>query len=78
MLLDERYGCFIRDYPIDKRSIEMSDGVKETMCTRCDHRNVCKFKKDYLKALELCKDIPYDFAVSIVCKHCNYSNRKEK
>lgn len=65
---------FIVDYIPDERSIKMSDGVKETMCTRCDHRNVCKFKEDYLKALELVKDIPYEFSVSIICKHHKNSN----
>ena len=30
----------------------MSDCVKETLCTRCEHRNVCKYKEDYLKVVE--------------------------
>ena len=30
----------------------MSDCVKETLCTRCEHRNICKYKQDYLKIIE--------------------------
>lgn len=30
----------------------MSDGVRETQCTKCAHRHVCKYKDMYLKALE--------------------------
>ena len=31
---------------------EMSEYKKETACTICDHRDVCKYKLDYLKILE--------------------------
>lgn len=30
----------------------MSDGVKETPCTHCVHRTVCKHKDDFLKAVQ--------------------------
>lgn len=30
----------------------MIDCVKETLCTKCEHRNVCKYKEDYLKVVE--------------------------
>lgn len=30
----------------------MSDGVRETPCTRCVHRTVCKHKDDFLKAIQ--------------------------
>lgn len=30
----------------------MKDCVKETLCTKCEHRNVCKYKEDYLKVVE--------------------------
>lgn len=30
----------------------MSDGVRETQCTKCAHRHVCKYKDIYLRALE--------------------------
>lgn len=28
------------------------DGVKETLCTRCVHLNVCAYKQDYLDILK--------------------------
>lgn len=28
------------------------NGVKETLCTRCIHLNVCAYKKDYLDILK--------------------------
>lgn len=31
----------------------MSDGVKETLCTLCAHREVCVYKKDYLDILKV-------------------------
>lgn len=30
----------------------MSDGVRETPCTHCVHRTVCKYKDDFLKAIQ--------------------------
>ena len=30
----------------------MSDGVKETQCTRCVHKDVCAYKLDYLNILK--------------------------
>lgn len=30
----------------------MSEGVKETLCTRCAHREVCIHKLDYLNILK--------------------------
>lgn len=30
----------------------MSDGVKETLCTHCTHREVCTYKNDYLDILK--------------------------
>lgn len=30
----------------------MSDGVRETPCTHCVHRTVCKHKDDFLKAIQ--------------------------
>ena len=60
----------------------MSEGVKETLCTRCAHREVCAYKQDFLdivKAVEnasVVRDTPkkviyYDFIseISIGCKH---------
>lgn len=30
----------------------MDDCVKETLCTLCDHREVCSYKQDYLNILK--------------------------
>lgn len=30
----------------------MSDGVKEALCTSCEHREVCMYKLDYLNILK--------------------------
>lgn len=30
----------------------MSDGVRETICTHCEHRDVCKHKETYLEFLK--------------------------
>lgn len=30
----------------------MSEGVKETLCTHCTHREVCAYKLDYLDILK--------------------------
>jgi hypothetical protein len=30
----------------------MSDGVRETPCTHCVHRTVCKHKDNFLKAIQ--------------------------
>lgn len=39
----------------------MSDCVKETLCTRCEHRGVCKYKKDYLNILKSINDAYVNF-----------------
>lgn len=42
--------------------------VKETLCTRCAHREVCIYKQDYLDILYtientvVTKDTPYEIA----------------
>lgn len=35
----------------------MPEGVKETLCTYCDHREVCVHKLDYLNILKAIKDV---------------------
>ena len=35
----------------------MSEGVKETLCTCCAHRDVCIYKLDYLNILKSIEDI---------------------
>lgn len=46
----------------------MFEGVKETLCTRCAHRDVCAHKQDYLDIL---KAVEYDFIgeISVKCKY---------
>lgn len=34
----------------------MIDAVKETPCTRCAHRTVCKHKDDFLKVVQAVND----------------------
>ena len=34
----------------------MSEGVKETLCTHCTHREVCAYKRDYLDILKAVED----------------------
>lgn len=65
-------------------------GVKETLCTRCIHKDVCSYKHDYLdiiKAVEnvtvakglycVKKVIDYDFigTIHVSCRY--YENRTE-
>ena len=38
----------------------MSDGVKETLCTRCVHRTVCKHKDEFLKAIQAVNEATVD------------------
>lgn len=42
-------------------------GVKETLCTRCAHREVCTYKQDYL-------DIQISQAIALV----NRNHRRKK
>lgn len=32
-------------------------GTKETVCTKCAHRNVCKYKDDYLDILKAISNV---------------------
>ena len=34
----------------------MFEGVKETLCTHCTHREVCAYKRDYLDILKAVED----------------------
>ena len=55
----------------------MSDCVKETLCTKCEHREVCKYKKDYVNFTTddgkgaMKKVIDYDFIgeIEVPCKY---------
>ena len=44
---------------------------KETICTRCIHKNVCEYKSSYLKILEQIDglDIHDPFTVTLDCKY---------
>lgn len=48
------------------------NGVKESDCTYCIHREVCGIKKDYLDLLSKLPDLIKDtrFTVKMSCKHC--------
>ena len=35
---------------------QRSEGVKETLCTRCAHLEVCTYKQDYLDILKAVED----------------------
>ena len=35
----------------------MPEGVKETLCTHCTHREVCAYKQDYLDILKAIEDV---------------------
>lgn len=39
----------------------MANAVKETICTNCIHRNVCKNCTEYLKVVEACDRIKISF-----------------
>ena len=34
----------------------MSEGVKETLCTHCIHREVCAYKQDFLDIIKAVED----------------------
>ena len=38
----------------------MADCVKETLCTRCVHRGVCRYTEDYLEVLKAVESITVD------------------
>lgn len=59
----------------------MDGAVKETLCTRCDKRLVCKYTNTLLelvpkieKEVYLANDDDYIFSVQLKCKH--FSERK--
>ena len=44
---------------------------KETICTRCIHKNVCEYTSSYCNILEQidCLDIPTPFTTTLTCKY---------
>lgn len=58
----------------------MSEAVKETLCTCCAHRRVCKYTTSYLDIIRSINNLPkqpfdYDFVGDIAVK-CNFYERK--
>lgn len=47
----------------------VNHGVKETLCTRCIHRKVCKYSQDYLAVLKVVEN--YDF-INRIYVGCEY------
>lgn len=39
----------------------MGEGVRETLCSSCSHRNVCSHKDDYLNIVESLQKVFYKF-----------------
>ena len=46
--------------------LPQSNGIS---CDTCIHNEVCKYRDDFTKAIELAKDVPHHFEVIIRCKH---------
>jgi hypothetical protein len=44
--------CLIANRLLVRRKKQMFEGVKEPLCTRCVHREVCTYKQDYLDILK--------------------------
>lgn len=60
----------------------MSEAVKETLCTCCAHRRVCKYTTSYLDIIRSIDNLPrqpfdYDFVEDITVK-CNFYERATK
>lgn len=43
----------------------MSNGVRETICTRCVHREVCIYKETYLQYLQALEQFNEKYATDI-------------
>ena len=39
----------------------MDEGVRETLCSSCSHRNVCAHKDDYLNMVKSLQEMFYKF-----------------
>ena len=75
-------GLRVTDFVCDKcwnqEFIEPTTEEKETIippennensCDICIHSKVCKFRDDFVKSLELIKNLPDEFEVIIRCKN---------
>ena len=59
----------------------MCDGVRETICTRCEHREVCVYKDKYLRYLEMLVKFNNEYSddISFIKKNdpnCKFFSRK--
>ena len=43
----------------------MADEVKETDCTRCAHRNVCKWKDDFLLLVQKISAVQFQYGTDV-------------
>lgn len=59
----------------------MSEGVRQTQCTTCMHRSICKYKDLYLKVVEAVQKVTVDSVpiteldflsqpIELRCKYC--------
>lgn len=61
----------------------MSEGVRETSCTKCEHREVCAYKDTYLQYLKAFEHFHngYSDDVSFIGKDdpkCNFFKKKDE
>ncbi len=59
----------------------MSEGVRETICTSCIHREVCMYKQTYLNYLSACEEMNRNYPddISFIRKSdpdCNFYKKK--
>lgn len=59
----------------------MCDGIRETICTRCEHREVCVYKDKYLRYLEILVKFNNEYSddISFIKKNdpnCKFFSRK--
>lgn len=57
----------------------MDNGVKETDCTRCIHRNVCKWKDDFLTLVQKISEVQFQYGTDVDEDiHVSCRERKEE
>lgn len=59
----------------------MSGGVRETICTRCEHRDVCKHKETYLEFLKAQENLYAEYGghIEFICQNdpkCKFHKEK--
>lgn len=53
---------------IERRKM-INTGVKETLCTHCSHRKVCKHSQDYLSILKVVEIYDFINGIDVGCKY---------